>query len=438
MPTRRQFLRNSLLTGAGVSVGLNACASRRILGANERVNIASIGVNGRGAGLTEFFAKAQHCHIHSVCDVDTRAHAKVQQAIAEAGYARPAGEQDFRRVLDDKDIDAVVIATPDHWHAPMAILALDAGKDVYLEKPCSHNPAEGDMLVAKIEKTGGKVQMGNQTRSSASIAAVVDEIRQGLIGEAYAAKAWYANTRGPIGDHRKEAVPEWLDWELWQGPAPRTEFDHLYVHYHWHWFWPYGTGELLNNGTHEIDMCRWALGVDYPTKVTSTGGRYHFDDAWEAYDTQTVGYEYGDGKTINWEGRSCNGMQFWNRGRGALIHGTTGSVILNRDGFVEYDLQGKEVRNVREAGKTVSMDIRGGGTLDDNHIANFIGAIREDTPLNSPIVDANVSVTTCHLGNIAQRTGGTLTIDPTTGKPREQDALALWGRDYATGWEPKV
>ncbi len=436
MSTRRKFIRNAVLTTAGVSLGLSARAQRNVIGANDRVNVAVFGMNGRGGILASTFARTDNCRVYGLGDVDRRAYEKVRQSLVDDGHHKAKVTQDFRRLLDDKTVDAVVIATPDHWHAPMAILALEAGKHVYLEKPSSHNPAEGALLVAKQKKTGLKVQMGNQTRSSVTGNKIVREIHDGLIGETYAGKAWYANTRGGLAADKKTEVPEWLDWDLWQGPAPRRDYQTNIVHYDWHWKWDYGTGELLNNGTHEIDMCRWALGVNYPSKVSSSGGRFHFDDGWEAFDTQLVGYEFPEGKTINWDGRSCNGMPYWNRGRGALVHGTKGSVLMDRDGYWVYDLGGKEIRSEREAGESVSMDVRGGGNLDDLHIRNFLDGIVRDGSLNSPIDDANVSVDICHLGNMAQRVGETLTIDTMTGKPESEAALALWAREYEPGWAP--
>ncbi len=437
MPTRRKFLRNAALAGAGVTAGF-PLYSNSVIGANDRVNVAVFGTNSRGAQLTRTFVKAKNCLITGIGDVDIRAVEKAQQIVVDANKKKPTGNQDFRRFLDDKEVDAVVIATPDHWHAPMAIMALEAGKHVYLEKPCSHNPNEGELLIAKQKKTGKLVQMGNQTRSSVSLNRVVKEIKDGLIGEAYGGKAWYANSRGSIGTGKTAQVPEWLDWDLWQGPAPRQEYTDNMVHYNWHWFFKYGTGELLNNGTHEIDMCRWALGVDYPTQVTSHGGRYHFEDDWEWYDTQLAGFEYAGKKSIHWDGRSCNGIPIWDRGRGSIIYGTEGSVLMDRQGYWVYDLRGKEIRKEMEAGESVSMDLAGGGNLDDRHIANFISGINSGEQLNAPIEDANVSVTTCHLGNMAQRTGMALNIDPATGQPAEAAAMKLWSRTYEPGWEPKV
>lgn len=439
MPTRRKFIRNAALTGAGLTAGLPAMAKGSIIGANDQVNVAVFGTNSRGNALTGTFANSKNCLVYGIGDVDTRAIEKGKKTVMEATGKTPKGHQDFRRFLDDKDVDAVVIATPDHWHAPMAMMALEAGKHVYVEKPCSHNPREGEMLVAKQAKTGLKVQMGNQTRSSVSLNKVVKEIHDGLIGKAYAGKAWYANARGPIGELKQTEIPEWLDWELWQGPAPRESYKSPYVHYQWHWFWQYGTGELLNNGTHEIDMCRWALDVHYPTRVTSTGGRYHYNDAWEAYDTQLVGYEFAGGKTIHWEGRSCNAMPIYNRGRGSLVMGTEGSVMMTRGGYTVYDNRGKEIRTEKEGGDQVNMGTQGGGSLDELHIRNFIAAVNSDEKLKSPIDDANPSVTICHLGNMAQRTGGSFHTDPETGKPTDDpQALELWAREYEAGWEPEV
>ena len=437
MTNRRKFIKQATLAGAGLGLGLPAYS--QVKGANDRVNVAVFGTNSRGNYLAGTFAGAKDCEVMGIGDVDKRAIEKGQKTVMDKSGKMPGGEQDFRRYLDNKDVDAVVIATPDHWHAPMAMMALDAGKHVYVEKPCSHNPAEGEMLVAKQGKTGLKVQMGNQTRSSVTLNKIVSEIHDGLIGEAYAGKAWYSARRGGIGEHDFTAVPEWLDWDLWQGPAPRQDFDALLVHYNWHWFWKYGTGELLNNGTHEVDLCRWALGVEFPEQVTSSGGRYAFDDAWEAYDTQQASFRFPGDKEIHWDGRSCNAMPQWERGRGAMIFGTTGTVLMDRNGFVEYDLGGKQIREEKEAGTSISMDTTGGGNLDELHIGNFIRGINADEALNSEVADANPSVTICHLGNIAQRTASVLNCDPATGRIlHNPGAMALWQRQYERGWAPTV
>ncbi|MEM7572577.1 MAG: Gfo/Idh/MocA family oxidoreductase [Bacteroidota bacterium] len=439
MTNRRKFIKNAALVGAGLAMAGPAYSYRRIIGANARVNVAVFGTNSRGAGLSSTFAKTRNCLVTHIGDTDTQAITKGQNSVEQAGQQKPAGDQDFRRILALNEVDAVVIATPDHWHAPMAIMSLNAGKHVYVEKPCSHNPAEGEMLIAVQRKHPNlKVQMGNQQRSSHSSNGIISEIHDGLIGRAYYAKSWYSNTRGSIGRGQAAAVPEWLDYDLWQGPAPRRPYKDNLIHYNWHWFWHWGTGEILNNATHEVDVCRWALQVDYPEKVSSNGGRYHFDDDWQAYDTQDVNWEYADGKMINWEGKSCNGVSIYNRGRGAMIYGTEGAVLIDRDGYIVYDKHNNILREGSEGGTSVSMDVRGGGTLDSNHSHNFIEAINGQAELHSPIEEANISVTTCHLGNIAHRSGGTLELDPTNGKPKSAAGQALWGRDYEPGWEPKV
>jgi predicted dehydrogenase len=267
----------------------------------------------------------------------------------------------------------------------------------------------------------------------------VDLIRSGLIGRPYYGRAWYANTRGPIGRGNVTQVPGWLDYELWQGPAPRTPYRSNVVHYNWHWFWRWGTGEICNNGTHEIDVCRWALGVDYPVRVTSAGGRYHFDDDWECPDTQVASFDFEGGKSITWEGRSCNGRPVEGRSRGVAIHGTQGTIIMDRSGFVAYDNDNNEVaRSIR--GETDDpLDTRGGGSLTDYHIANFMAAVRGEGELTAPVHDGRTSQLLCHLGNIAQRTGRGLRCDPATGRiVNDREAMDLWGRDYEPGWEPRV
>ncbi|MEL6849704.1 MAG: Gfo/Idh/MocA family oxidoreductase, partial [Bacteroidota bacterium] len=396
---RRTFLKRSALATAGLGVLSTAQAYENILGANDRLNVAVIGVNGRGGGLLQAALKVKNVHLGYICDVDTRAYEKHVGKVKAQGIKgrAPKGVQDFRRVLEDKNIDAVIIATPDHWHAPMSLLAMQAGKHVYVEKPCGHNPQEGEMLIAAQEKYGKVLQMGNQQRSGPVTIEGIKKIHEGLIGRAYYGKAWYANSRGSIGRGKAAPVPDWLDYDLWQGPAPRTPYMDNYIHYNWHWFWRWGTGESCNNATHEVDICRWALQVDYPIKVSSAGGRYHFDDDWEFYDSQMVNYDFPDRKTITWEGYSCNGVPMYGRGRGALIRGTEGSMLLDRNGYIHYDRQGKVVAEVKEKEKSATTDIIGIGGLDAFHMSNFAAGIREGGELNSPIVEGHKSVLLCHM-----------------------------------------
>ena len=431
---RRSFLKNTGLASATLFVPAKSYA--RILGANERVNVAVAGIRSRGQAHLLAALEVNNVEVTALCDVDSRTFARNQELLKNAGRDAAKTYADVRRLLENRDIDVLTCATPDHWHAPMGILAMEAGKHAYLEKPCSHNPAEGEMLVATAKKTGKVLQIGNQQRSAPTSIEAVRDIKAGIIGEAYYGKAWYSNTRGPIGKSTEVPVPEWLDWELWQGPAPRRTYTDNYVHYNWHWFWHYGTGEINNNGLHEMDICRWALGVDLPTRVTSAGGRYHFDDDWEFYDTQVASFEFADQKSLTWEGRSCSGMLHHDRGRGATIHGTEGSILLDRNAYFVYDLQRNLIKQVNERSFSATTDTQGIGGLDVYHMRNFINAIRSGEALNSPIEEAHKSTLLCHLGNMAQRFGGSLDVDPSTGKPKSKDAMQLWAREYEPGWAP--
>ncbi|MEL6123615.1 MAG: Gfo/Idh/MocA family oxidoreductase, partial [Bacteroidota bacterium] len=378
--------------------------------------------------------------ITHLCDVDRRTYDKRQEQITKHGAPKAIEEGDFRRLLDNPDIDAVAIATPDHWHAPMAIMAAKAGKAVYVEKPCCYDPAEGEILVNVQKKYNAIIQMGNQQRSGHATKEAISDIRGGIIGTPYMGKAWYSNSRGSIGRGKSAPVPDWLDWNLFQGPAPREEFRDNIVHYNWHWFWAWGTGEINNNGTHEIDICRYALDVEYPTRVSSTGGRYAYDDDWEFYDTQLANFEFEGGKLITWEGRSCNPHPHHKRGRGVTIHGTKGTVLLDRLDYYAYDMDNKEIKHVKENGSSGTTDVVGGGSLTDMHMDNFANAIREDEALNADIEGGYTSNLLAHLGNIAQESGGLLDIDPTTGHIVSENAKAhrMWTRSYEPGWEPTL
>ena len=440
---RRQFLRTASATGLGFWMTGGAsplpAAPLRRRSANETVRVAVMGVNGRGGVLARSFAATENAEVSHICDVDERLLGRVVASVAERQTGSPQGIVDFRRALDDPNVDAMVIAAPDHWHTPAAILALQAGKHVYVEKPAGHNPQEGELLTDAQARYGLLVQMGNQQRSDPRSIEIIQRIHEGLIGRPYYARAWYANTRGSIGTGRAAAVPAGLDYDLWQGPVPRIPYQDNLIHYNWHWFKHWGTGEICNNGTHEIDIARWALGVDFPTRVTSAGGRYHFDDDWEFYDTQDVAYDFPDDRTIVWQGRSCNGFPIMNRGRGTTIHGTDGTVLLDRDGFIVYDRQSRIVED-RTGGEAADpLDTRGGDLMTDRHIANFIAAVRTGETLQAPIADGRKSVLLCHLGNIAQEHGGAVQTDPATGRILgDAEAQAKWGREYAAGWAPAL
>ena len=436
---RRDFLKTASATSLGLMAGSRLSPLLAHQSPNEKVVVAVMGVNGRGTVLGRTFAGLPNAEVAYLCDVDA---VVLARSIAEVGAGRPQpprGIGDFRRALDDKSVDALVIAAPDHWHAPAAILALKAGKHVYLEKPCGHNPREGELLVLAAKKYGRLVQMGTQRRSGPRFAELIQAINEGLIGRPYFATAWYANTRGSIGRGKPAPVRAGLDYELWQGPAPRTPYRDNVIHYNWHWFRRWGTGEISNNGTHELDVCRWVLGVDFPTKVTSVGGRYHFADDWEFPDTQEVGYEFDGAKAIAWRGLSCNGLRTANRGRGVIVQGTGGSVVLDQDGYTVYDLKNAVVKESLASTATDSLNVSGDDALTTLHIQNFVAAVRTGTPLTQPIASGHRTQVLCHLGNIAQFTGRTLHTDPATGHILgDEEAMRLWGCEYEPGWAPTV
>jgi predicted dehydrogenase len=353
------------------------------------------------------------------------------------GYA-PKTEQDFRVMLQSKDVDAITIATPDHWHAPLAILGLKANKHVYVEKPSSHNCHEGALLVEAQKKYGKCVQVGDQQRSSAYTIELIKKIQDGFIGTPYCARAFYANQRLSMGHGKVAPVPPELNWDLWQGPAPREEYKDNIHPYNWHWLRRYGTGESLNNGTHEVDVCRWALGLEFPDTVTATGGKFQEQDDWEFYDTLTTSFGYKNA-TLSWDGTSRQGMRMWDRDRGSNIMGTKGSVVLDRDGYDVYDWHGKPIDQYRTGKATSSADTMGIDSMTDAHFANFIDGIQHGAELHSPISIANVSVTMLLLSNISYFTGRTLHLDPANGHiQNDPEAMAQWGRKYEKGWEPTV
>jgi predicted dehydrogenase len=437
---RRAFLKTASAAGAGALLASRASPLLAFSGSpNAKVVVAVVGLNGRGDVHLRNFALSPDAEVAYVCDVDSRVLAKAADTLGKLQSRRAAAIGDFRRALDDKDVDAIVIATPDHWHAPMALLALAAGKHVYVEKPCGHNPREGEMLVAAQRRTGKVVQMGNQQRSAPRSIEAIAMIRDGAIGRPYLARAWYANTRGTIGTGKPAPVPQWLDYELWQGPAPRTPYRDNVIHYNWHWFARWGTGEICNNGTHEIDVCRWALGAGYPLKTTSSGGRYAFEDDWEFPDTQDVTFQFEGNREIVWQGQSCNGFTPDGRGRGSTIHGTEGTALIDRNGYTFYDMNNKVVKESKGDETANPLDTRAPDRLTGLHIANFLDAIRNGAALHSPIAEGHQSVLLCHLGNIAQRLGVPVLTDPSNGQPAgSPDAHALWGREYDPRWQPAV
>ena len=449
--TRRDFLKKTGTAGVGLGMvsylsplakAQDSSPSMGAAGANNKLTVAVIGTNGRGIAHVQCLTRGlPGVEIAYICDVDDRAIAKGIKATMKQQKKEPKGIKDFRKLLEDKSLDAVTIATPDHWHSPMAILALAAGKHVYVEKPCSHNPREGELLIEAVQKYNRICQMGNQRRSFPTMQAAIGELHNGIIGKLVFARAWYTNKRGTIGHGNTAAVPEWLDYDLWQGPAPRKPYLDNVVHYNWHWRWIWGTGEALNNGTHEVDVARWALGVDWPSRVTSNGGRYYYQDDWETPDTQVIAWDYPEGKTITWEGHSCNGYPIEGSDRGTLVFGTKGVARLENANYTIYDNHRKVIKSAKgDVGANPTDTVSASGIeLDQLHIKNFLDCIRTGQTPNSPITEGHKSVAMLQLGNIAWRVGRELNLDTSNGHIQNDDAAAaLWDRTYEPGWEPKV
>lgn len=434
--------RRTVVKGAGAALGLamTARSYAQIKGANDRLRVAVVGVNSRGQAHMSAFAKLPNVAVTHLVDVDSQVLERRADEFALRGNLKVGTERDYRRLLDRKAVDIVAIATPDFSHAKIAIDAMNAGHHVYCEKPVGIAPAEGEVMIAVQRRTTRRLQVGNQQRSSRETRQLGDLIQAGELGDVYEAQTWYANNRNSIGRGRETAPPAHLDWDLWQGPRPRGPYRSNLVPYNWHWFWKYGTGETCNNAMHEVDVARWLMGLTYPETVTARGARnFHRGDDWEMYDTLALDLNYANGRTIRWDGQSCNAMPTHGRGRGVLLLGTKGSAIVDRNGFELYDLAGKKIREVKAAAESETTGTMGEGALDVYHAGNLVDVIRgRASALASPIEEGHISTTLCHLGNMAYRTGDALSIDPSTGKPSSPDAMKLWSVDYEPGWEVRA
>lgn len=423
--TRRHFL-HAAGTLAGVLASGRAPALLAAESPGSRVRVAVLGL-GRGMDHIGTYLQIPNAEVACVCDVDERRVAGAVRKVQEKTGKAPLGVRDFRRVLDDRNIDAVSVALPNFWHAPATILACRAGKHVYVEKPGSHNAHEAGLMVAAARKYQRVVQMGNQRRSRPEIIEAIARLRAGEIGPVRAARSWYDATRPGIGRGHPAPVPDWLDYELWQGPiAPRPYVDNL-VHYNWHWRWHWGGGELANNGIHALDVCRWGLGVEFPQRVTYTGGRYHFSDDQETPDTAVASYDFGHCTAI-WDCSSCLPREN-EKHSFVSFYGDGGVLALDSgSGYRIFETNGKERLSV--VGKSGDLP----------HFTNFIEAIRTGVKLNSEIAEGQKSTLLCHLGNIAYRTGTSLAVNPRTGTidGATSRMKQLWTREYRRGWEPKV
>ncbi len=446
MTNRREFIKKTSVGAATLALGgilpnFSASSYNRIIGANERIHVAIFGVNSRGDALAHNFARQTDCEVDTLCDVDKRAIEKCINTVKTVQDKTPKAEKDLRKVLEDKQIDAVVIAMPDHWHTPAALLSLQAGKHVYLEKPVSYCPREGEKLVEAKAKYGKTVQIGTQRRSWPKVIEAIQQVQSGAIGKVHFGKSWYVNNRASIGTGKIVPVPDWLDWDLWQGPAPRRVYKDNIVHYNWHWFWHWGTAETLNNGTHMIDLLCWGMNLQFPTKVSSIGGRYYYKDDWETPDTQTVSLEFGKEASLLWEGYSCNGRNIENDSVGVIFYGDEGSVFISGgDSYKIYDRRNRVVKEVNSEIKIDSLNkVSPAQHLDAIHILNFFDGIRKSTPLNMSVEAGHKCTLLMQLANISLRTGRTLNINPANGRIiNDKEAQKYWNRTYEKGWEAKV
>jgi len=420
--SRRGFLKEAGVTAAAVGVGLLGRGT--ILGGigpNDTIRAAVIGVKGRGRSHIDGFRGLPKVEVVALCDVDEHELQDAAKAMEKAGagrdgkpFQRPDLYHDVRKLLEDKTIDVVGIATPNHWHSLAAIWACQAGKDVYVEKPCSHNVSEGRRLVEAARKLGRIVQHGTQCRSNPGIKEAIQKLRDGVIGDVYMARGLCYKWRNTIGKKKEEPVPPGVHYDLWLGPAPERPFTRNRFHYNWHWHWDYGNGDIGNQGVHQMDIARWGLGVGLPTKVQAAGARYMFDDDQETPNTLVATFEYPAEKEsqrkmlvfevrhwiTNPEGEGKEPCDV-----GVLFYGSEGYMTIPTYGSY-YTFLGKK----REPGP------KGSGGGDQFHFSNFIAAVRsrKREELNAEIEEGHLSAALCHLANVSYRTGRTIQFDPKT------------------------
>jgi predicted dehydrogenase len=411
---RRTFL------GAAGALAVSSGLAAGLAPASERLRLGVVGVRGRGDELAREFAKRADCEVVALCDIDDASFKKPLASLEKVVPGKPPRiEKDFRKLLDDKNIDAIVNATPDHWHALVAVMACQAGKDVYTEKPASHNVVEGRRMVEAARKYKRIVQMGTQRRSMPHVIDAIRFVHEGGIGKVGMARAWILKERLPIGPGKPAEVPPGVDYAMWQGPALDRPFMSNRFHYNWHWFWNWGTGELGNNGIHGLDVARWGLGVDAPLTVSSSGGLYVFDDR-EVPDTQIVTYEFPHAALV-WEHRLYDKQPMDGIGFGIAFYGDKGVLTID------------------EARWKVQGGAKAGGTATEGlgaHLANFVDCVKTRNAPNAEIEIGHLSTRLCHLGNIAHKVGRKLTFDAATESfPGDAQANALLGREYSSRFE---
>jgi predicted dehydrogenase len=439
MSTRRSFIKKTAVVGSAALVVPTIIPSTAF-GANDRINAAVLGVNGRGQSHISGLMKQKDVAVTILCDPDMNV-LKERQKEFKGKYNKDVLlEQDLRRVMDNKDIDVVSIASPNHWHALTVIWACQAGKDAYVEKPGSHNIWEGRKMVEAASKYDRIVQHGVQLRSSPAINEAIKLMRDGYIGRVYMSRGLVYRWRGDIGDQGFSPVPEGLDYDLWTGPAPKRPFTKNLVHYNWHWHWDYGNGDVGNQGIHETDLCMWGLDVGLPTKITSMGGKFLWDDCKEVPEVLTSIYNYPEeGKIIQFEVRPWCTNTEEGVTVGNIFYGDKGILVV--DGYDKYKTYlGKDRtpgQSGEDGGESGSEIDRGlGGT--DGHFYNFIEAVRkhDKSILNGPVETAHLSSSLAHLGNIAYRLDRVLTFNPNSETfVNDPEADAMLTRNYRKGFE---
>jgi predicted dehydrogenase len=431
---RRDFLKAGARSGAGLATlgGITFITHpERVFGANDRARVAVVGVRGQGFGHVQGYAKEPNAEVAALCDVDENILRERLADMEKLGLPKPKVYIDYRQLLEDKSIDAVSIAAPNHWHSLMGIRACQAGKDVYVEKPCSHNLWEGRQLVRAARKYNRVVMHGTQGRSAGGYLEGIKRMREGLIGDVYMARGLCFKWRDTIGRKPVEPVPPGVHYDLWTGPAPLKPFTRNRFHYNWHWIWDTGNGDLGNQGVHEIDLARWGLGVGLPNKVSAIGGHFMFDDDQETPNTLTASFEFnlrdGQRKMLVFEVRHWMtnteaeiGMPGFGADAQALPSAAgqaarkqpkamCGNLFYGSKGYVAmsgYDTYRSWLGESQEPGPTA--------TRGENRWANFLDCVRNRRPenVNAPIEEGHISCALIHLANASYRLGRTLRFDP--------------------------
>ncbi|MHB8902288.1 MAG: Gfo/Idh/MocA family protein [Thermoguttaceae bacterium] len=421
--TRRVFLKRSAALGLGLAVGRIANGAA----ANDKIRVACIGVRGRGNSVMQSFAAESDCAVTHICDVNETTRRQRGEEMKQRTGRMPVLVNDYRELLDDPSVDAFMVATPDHWHALPTIHGCLAGKDVYVEKPASHNIVEGKTAVAAAHKHNRIVQVGTQIRSAPFLRQARQYVERGEMGQVLFGKAWETDRNGEVHLPADGTAPAELDYDLWQGPVAERPYNSAIVGGAWRWLFDYGTGDLGNDGVHRIDYCRYIMGLDaMPDAIGSAGGKLFFRDDQQWPDTIIVNYEY-PGKIVQYEMRLWSRPKLLENTEGAAVYGENGWMLVTNNGWKAFDTAGKVVRE--ETGNAAETQ--------QAHIRNFLDAVRsrDRKSLNQEIHSGHVSSAMCHAGNISWRVGKKLRFDPATETFDDAQANRLLGREHRKGFE---